>query len=189
MQRAEGVRVAHPLYQAGGDGSHPISALDLWLYRVSFPTAMNLNRLWHSTLPRLKTGSLTEAAADRRFLCFGAICGDLYYASAVWSAPANRCQPTGWLELRRLAVGPDAPRNTPSRMLRIMALLIRQERPDVPRLISYHQTDKHTGGIYRAAGWVEVGETKGGEWDTPARPRPRVQSKAPKILWEKKLFG
>ena len=51
VRRAESVRVAYPLFQAGGGGSTPTSALDLWFDAVPLAAAKRLNRLWHSRLP------------------------------------------------------------------------------------------------------------------------------------------
>lgn len=185
-ERAEGVRVAHPLYQAGGDGSHPISALQLRFVPVGVRTAKALNRLWHSRLPRIgDPDSIFKAGA-----CFAAEFAGVYYAAAIWSRPVARLLPLdgSWLELRRLAVAPDAPRNTASRMLGWMARHFRANRPEVVRLLSYQDTAVHTGGIYRAAGWSPV-EVPGSntDWNMPGRPRPAVQSDAPKVRWEKAL--
>lgn len=185
--RAEGVRVAHPLFsQAGGDGSQPISALQLRVESIGFADAKSLNRLWHSRLPRMGTGFVR----NQPFLCFGAEFGGLWYAAAIWSNPVARNLPQReWLELRRLAVAPDAPRNTASRMLRVMALLVRKARPWVTTLVSYHDTAVHTGGIYRAAGWTPTTVNDDGNWDRPGRSRPRAQSEEPKQRWEKVLHG
>lgn len=183
---AESVRVAHPLFQAGGGGSSPTSALHLRLYPVAFPLAVALNRLWHSRLPRYGRGFIKNQSD----LCYAAEYEGLYYAVAIWSNPVARALPQQeWIELRRLAVAPDAPRNTPSRMLAVMARLVSRARPDVLRLVSYSDTEAHTGCIYRAAGWVATVRHRGRtpDWNTPARPRPPSQSRAPKQRWEKVL--
>lgn len=192
MTRAEGVRVAHPLFHAGGDGSQPISALQLFVHRVMPAKAKELNQLWHSRLPRIGDPLSTLYAG----LHFVATFNDVYYAVAMWTHPVSRSLPqTEWLELRRLAVAPDAPRNTASRMLAVMARLIRQERPKVTRLMSYQDTDAHTGGIYRAAGWTATARSKSGTWNQPnsrntngcKRTRPADQSTAEKQRWERVL--
>lgn len=71
-----------------------------------------------------------------------------------------------------------------------MTRLIRREQPEMNRLISYQDTEAHTGCIYRAAGWT-LGETgdSNTQWDMPSRPRPKSQSIAPKQRWEKILHG
>ena len=192
--RAEGVRVAHPLFQAGGDGPQPISALQLRLYQISYPLALALNRLWHSRLPRFGAGFIKR----QPFLCYGAEFGGLYYAGAIWSNPVARNLPQHeWLELRRLAISSDAPRNTASRLLAVMARLIREERPQIVRLVSYHDTTVHAGTIYRAAGWTSTMLGAGGDWNRPnsrnqngtPRTRPPAQSAEPKQRWEKVIRG
>jgi hypothetical protein len=179
---ADSIRVMRPLFQAGEGGSIPTSALCLTLDRVDFETAKGLNRLWHSRLPRFGTGFV----ANQPFLCYAAEFDGLAYAVAIWSNPVARNLPQReWLELRRLAAAPDAPRNTCSRMLAVMTRLIRRERPDVVRLVSYHDTVVHTGGIYRAAGWTSTSVSGNGNWTRRKRPRPAAQSEAPKQRWEK----
>jgi hypothetical protein len=183
-KRADSVRVAYPLFQAEGGGSTPTSALQLTIDTISFAEAKTLNRLWHSRLPRMGTGFIE----NQPFLCFGAEYGGLWYAAAIWSNPVARNLPQHeWLELRRLAVAPDAPRNTASRMLAVMTRLIRRLRPGVVRLVSYHDTEVHTGGIYRAAGWTATSVNRDGNWNRPGRSRPEAQSVAAKQRWEKAL--
>jgi hypothetical protein len=40
------------------------------------------------------------------------------------------------------------------------------------------------GVSLRAAGWTLIGETKGGSWDCPSRPRVDRHPTEPKSLWE-----
>jgi hypothetical protein len=123
--RADGARLARPLFQAGDGGSRPTSALHLWLDRVTLNVARPLNQLWHSTLPRYGRGFIKNQSD----LCYAAEHEGRYYAVAILSNPVARNLPQDtWLELRRLAVAPDAPRNTASRILRIVALLVRRDR-------------------------------------------------------------
>lgn len=181
------IRVMYPFFQTGEGGSiptPPLSAKQLWIEKTTFRLAKELNRLWHSRMPRFGTGS----CKNQRLPSFAATSGDLIYAVAIWSKPAARELPQdNWLELRRMATAPDAPHNTCSRMLRIMELLIRKEWPDVVMLISYQDTESHTGGIYKAAGWKEATLGGGHEWDCESRPRPKAQSNALKRRWEKHL--
>ena len=181
MTRAEGVRAAHPLFQAEGGGSTPTSALQLRLCKIGFDVAKDLNRLWHSRLPRMGTGAIL----NQPFLCYGAEFDGIWYAAAIWSNPVARNLPQQtWLELRRLAIAPDAPKNTASRMLGVMTRLVRRERPDVVRLVSYQDMAVHRGTIYAAAGWEKTTVNKDGGWDRPGRSRPRAQSEAAKQRWE-----
>lgn len=193
-QRAEGVRLAHPLFQAGGGGETPTSALQLWVHRIEYVKARELNALWHSRLPRIGD----PANVMRQTPCFAGTCDGVIYVVAIWSHPVSRSLPQKtWLELRRMAVGPGAPRNTPSRFLAVMARLLRKQEPQVERLISYQDLGVHTGAIYRAAGWVPTVVSKGSTWNKPnsrnlsgrPRVRPADQSTADKQRWEKVLHG
>ena len=188
LQRAESAPVARPPHQAGGGGSIPTSALSIRVERTTLVYALELNRLWHSRLPEFGTGCFPPDRCEKSHVCFAGSDGHMVYAVAIWSKPAARRLPQRtWLELRRFAIAPDAPRNTGSRMLRVMALLIRRERPSVRKLISYQDTEAHVGTIYRASGWVPVEQDRKGarHWNMPSRPRPAAEFTADKIRWEK----
>lgn len=178
MKRAESVRVAYPLFQAGGGGSTPTSALQLFFRTVGLKTARELVRLWHSRLPRFG-----------RFACRVAYTAEhdgLFFATAIWTNPLSHKLPQmAWLELNRMAVAPDAPKNTASRMLAWMARDIRQRLPGVERLISYQDTEVHTGCIYRAAGWEATRLSEVDSWGRPSRARSKSQTESPKQRWEK----
>jgi hypothetical protein len=181
MIRAGDVRVAYPLFQEEGSGSIPTSALQLRVEKIGFLEAKKLNALWHSRLPRFGTGFIV----NQPFLSFGAEFASLWYAVAIWSNPVARNLPQQtWLELRRLAIAPDAPRNTASRMMSIMTRFIRRELPEIERLVSYHDTEVHSGAIYRAAGWTATTVNRHGNWTRKSRDRPRAQSEAAKQRWE-----
>lgn len=181
--RVEGVRVAHPLFQVEGGGASPTSTLSLWFSEAHLKTAKALNALWHSRLPKFARPTCRVA--------YTAECeaNGLYYAAAIWTNPLARMLPQlEWLELNRLAIAPDAPKNTASRMLAWMARDIRKRLPAVCRLISYQDCDIHTGGIYRAAGWVATECGTGGEWNSSSKPRAKVLCGGPKQRWEKVLY-
>lgn len=187
--RAEGDRVAHPLFQAEGGGSTPTSALQLMVHQMEVREACGLNARWHSRLPRLPWSNVVR---NRYSACYGAEFDHVWYAVAIWSSPVagpHAFPIESTVELRRLAVAPDAPRNTPSRMLGVMVRMLRVRFPLVKRLISYQDTEVHTGGIYRAAGWVPVTTTKASEvhWNNGCRDRVKTQSAAAKVRWEKVL--
>jgi hypothetical protein len=101
-----------------------------------------------------------------------------------------------WLELRRFAIAPDAPKNTASRMLRVMRGRIRVDFPGISRLISYQDEEAHRGTIYKAAGWLPTQRHAGGSWSRPnarnlngtPRTRPDFNNAVgPKIRWEYSL--
>ena len=192
ISRAGGVRVAHPLFQTEGSGSTPTSALELVVELVPFQFAKELNAQWHSRLPAFGTGCVT----NMKFLSYAARFGDESYAVAIWSNPVARLLPQAeWLELRRFAIAPEAPKNTASRMLGFMARNIRKTHPLITTLISYQDCEAHKGTIYSAAGWKPTHQHEGGSWNRPnsknANGTPRTRPDAnnsigPKIRWELK---
>jgi len=179
-------RVALPLFQQECGGSIPTSPLQLRIYKISISTAKILNRCWHSRLPIYETGFCLKAR-----VCFGALYDGLYYAIAIWDNPTARILPQDtFLELKRFAIAPDAPKNTASRMISIMTIFIKQQFPEVTTLISYQDTEAHKGTIYKASGWKPTLYRKGGSWWRPNQKRFRPDlNKAigPKIRWEKEL--
>jgi hypothetical protein len=173
--RAEDVRVAYPLFQAEGGGSTPTSALQLRFEPIPARTAQKLNALWHSRLPIYDTGFCLNST-----ISYGAECGGVYYAIAIWTNPVAAALPQHeWLELRRMAISDDAPKNTASRMLAFMARDIKRRFPRVIRLVSYQDCEAHAGTIYKAAGWEATALHRGGSWNRPnaknqnGKPRTR----------------
>ncbi len=178
--RADGVRVAYPLFQAEGGGSTPTSALQLRVGEIQFSLAKKLNRLWHSRLPLLTSPQCRVS--------YAAEFDGIYYVAAVWSRPMAMANPQyEWLELQRYAIAPDAPKNTASRVLSVMTRLIRTRFPEITRLISYQDTESHSGSIYKAAGWTPTLGTKFTDWTNSKRVRAVAQSTAPKQRWEKTI--
>lgn len=139
----------------------PAKATMLIVEPCAVEVARDLIAAWHSRLPKTQRGPWK--------LAFAAHAGYTVFGVALWHNPSARMLPQDWLELRRLAVAPDAPRFTASRMLGQMARWIRREMPEVPTLISYQDCEVHTGTIYRAAGWTDAYTSK---------PRVRDRSKA-----------
>jgi hypothetical protein len=188
---ADDVTDSMPLFRSGGGGAIPTSALQLEIGRCNVHRAIELNALWHSRLPKVHWSNIVRSPPH---ICFVAEVDAIAYASAIWSAPCARLlNGRGWLELRRMAIGDNAPKNTASRMLKIMRLMIRKDLPDIVRLISYQDTDVHNGTIYNAAGWKPIETFKSGNnWNTNARKRdPQTSGKdgraSVKIRWEYQL--
>jgi hypothetical protein len=189
--RADDVRDSMPLFRSGRGGSTPTSALQLQIRRVDVHHAILLNEAWHSRLPK---ADWTNVVRRSPYACYVAEHDAIAYAVAIWSAPCARLlNGRGWLELRRLAIAENAPRNTASRMLRVMRLLLGRELPQIRRLISYQDTEAHTGTIYKAAGWQPTALNKCGEWRRPNQGKRRTsvipQSQAPKRRWEISAIG
>ena len=183
---AGSVRVTHPLFQAEEGGSTPTSALQLVFGSCSRETFRTLNAAWHSRLP------LVGNSHGRVY--YKAEFHGIVYAVAMWSNPVARLLPQReWIELRRLAVSDDAPKNTASRMLAWMARDIKKRFPEVVRLVSYQDCEVHTGTIYKAAGWATAenyisrargwGKSKNGK----GREGRSDQAVAPRMRWERPI--
>jgi hypothetical protein len=177
-------RVACPLFQVKSP-KLPSAVCDLKICMVSAETAAKLNRSWHSRLPEIANFGMCKP-------CFAAEYDGLYYAIAMWSAPLS---PTfngmNYLELRRYAIAPDAPKHTASHMLSVMRKEIKRKMPTIVRFISYQDTEVRSGTIYKASGWRNVGRTHlGGKcgWSNNSRVRLESNGKQPlesvKHRWE-----
>lgn len=156
LKRADDVAVAFPLFQEDRGGSIPTSALSLHVSEIGMRLARDLNRQWHSMLPRTDLGNLL---CGNMSVAYVAECDGIYYAVGIWSQPiiAAMCDGTT-IELRRLAICDNAPKNTASRMLKIMRLLLKKKFPHIRKGISYLAVDVHKGTIYRASGWNPIGK-------------------------------
>lgn len=173
----DGIRVVHPLFQGEGGGANPTSPLQFRIGKMPLRVAVLLNNAWHSRLPEITNPHNCEA--------YGAEFDGRYFAVALWGPPvAREYNGRGYWELRRMAIAPDAPKNTGTRMLRVMRILIERDRSDVCKLISYQDTEAHNGTIYKGAGWMVGGMKKnvGTGWNS--RKRNAMQTTADKVRWE-----
>lgn len=188
-KRGDDVVAAYPLFQAGSGGATPTSPLQFSIVEIPMREACQLNRRWHSMLPRTDLGNMLCGGMS---VAFAAEFDGCYYAVGIWTQPIIRAMCDGkTLELRRLAIGASAPSNTASRMLAVMCRLIRRRTPHIRRLISYLAVDVHRGTIYRASGWSPVGKI------CEARPQRLpgskqratgpLQTTSRKQRWEKEL--
>jgi len=188
MNYAEIVQVEEQsLFQMIDGGAVPTSPLQLKIVKLNVHSACKYNRKWHSRLPVIDWGNVVR---NKHYICFGASFEITCYAVAIWSSPIaqNRFKNgEKILELRRMAISPEAPKNTASRMIKVMISMIKKEFPDIDRLISYQDTEVHRGTIYKASGWEIGGTSKGIKWNTEKRIRNNEQTLAEKIRWEKYL--
>lgn len=184
---ADDVRDSMPLFRSGRGGSIPTSALHLHFRETSVRRAIELNRIWHSRMPE---ANLQNMLWGGRSVAYEAELDEICYAAAIWSAPiaANRLKDGDRsLELRRMAIADDAPKNTATRMIGWMTRDIRKRFPELVKLVSYQDTAVHSGTIYKAAGWVAAYTGKYVDWKTHKDSRKAYgleQSDAPKVRWE-----
>jgi len=152
--------VMFPLFDAVAVA--PIKATQLTVAPCSAAFACQQNAVWHSRLPYVQQGPWIVA--------FAAQYQGTAFAVALWNNPSARTLPQDWLELRRMAVSPNAPHCTASFFLSRMERWIAANMPYVSRLISYQDTAVHKGTIYKAAGWVPA-------WVSKARTRDRSKAR------------
>ena len=190
MESGDSIRVLYPLFQTEDGGSIPTSPLQFTIEIIPKQTAAMLNKLWHSRLPIFETG-----AAPRFKVNYGAFYSGVCFAIAIWGMPISPALPHhSWLELKRMAIAPDAPKNTASRMLRVMVLLIKKKFPEVTTLIPYQDTDVHLGTIYKASGWHISAKHKGGlnvnynmGRNVVMKDNLNKTGMSPKIRWQKEI--
>lgn len=180
---ADDARVACPLFHAEYGGSNPTSARHLLINKCSVKTACELNRLWHSRFPIIDWSNVVR---NQDYVCFVAEYSNIYYAVAIWSSPiCAHAFKNGkeMLELRRMAIASDAPKNTATRMLMVMRRSIFKSFQHIKTLISYQDTEAHNGTIYKAGGWTPVSRSGKPTWNK-SRIRSNPQSFSDKIRWE-----
>ena len=171
-------------FQLGGGGSIPTSPLQMHIKEVGVISACLLNKQWHSRLPYIDWSNVCR---NREYVCYGAIYDLTWFAVAIWSdaVSANRMKDGDKiLELRRMAIAPEAPKYTASWMLGKMVKDIKKRYPYLIKLISYQDTEVHNGTIYKASGWSIGNRSKGMSWTTESRVRNKEQKMAEKIRWE-----
>jgi hypothetical protein len=150
-------------------------------------TACALNEQWHSRLPAIDWSNVVR---NTHYVCFGAKYEGEFYAVAIWSSPVaqNRFKHGKQiLELRRMAISPEAPRNTATQMLSFMRKHIKNNMTDIALLVSYQDTEVHFGTIYKADNWIATSVTEGTSWTTDKRIRNKDQTLADKVRWEYKI--
>ena len=137
-----------------------------------------LVRAWHSTLPN------SPAGFRLAFIAYAP--NQAPVAVALWGRPVARSEDqTTTLQLTRLAHGPGAPRNLGSWFLGQMRRYIRRHMPEIQRLITYHDADRHDGALYRADNWrlVYHRPVTNQDWrNRPGRSSPGVTNR---VKWER----
>ena len=166
----------------------PASPREFSVRSIGVVAACKLNAMWHSRVPLIDWSNVVR---NRFYACYALENKGVSYGVAIWSSPvaANRLKDgQRLLELRRLALAPECPKNTATWMLARMQEDITSRFPEVIRLISYQDTEVHFGTIYKAANWRLANvQTEGQGWTTGKRTRRIEQTMAPKNRWEMDL--
>ena len=121
--------------------------------------ACMLNELWHSRLPKIHWSNVVR---NTHYICFAFFWKEAVIGVGIWSSPVaqNRFKNgKELLELRRLALSDVCPYNTATYVLSQMIKAIKIKFPEIKKLISYQDTKVHSGTIYKAANFKEVGRT------------------------------
>ena len=164
-----------------GGGAIPTSPLQFIISLTDYRTFKKYNELWHSRLPKI-------GGFYVRGLFFKAEFNGQIYAVAGWSEPiARMLSKKNYFELRRFAISPGCPKNTATRIMCIMTKIIRKLKPELVKLISYQDTDVHSGTIYKASGWKAAHKSKPNDMNwvvTHKRKISNYQTFASKIRWE-----
>ncbi len=174
-------RVDMPLFRVG---LNPTSPRQMEVVKTTPQLASELNAAWHSRLPDIHWSNIVR---NRHYICYGAMFDWCYFAVSIWSSPVSqRFDFDTVLELRRMAISPEAPKFTATWMLGKMIKRLRVDLPTITRLISYQDTEVHTGTIYKAGNWKPVSATRFSDWGV-SRKRNAAQSESDKIRWEYQL--
>lgn len=139
-------------------GGSPLKKSAWRVETIPLVDAQKCVALWHYS----KGGSNTAVYRHGLVNC-GSGC---LYGAAWWIPPTKSAaiatHPDNWtgvLALSRLAVAPQAPKNSASFLLASSMRLIDRDR--WPCLVTYADEWRgHTGAIYRATNWTYVGRTK-----------------------------
>lgn len=174
IEDTQDVSMSMPLFKYK-DFIDPISPSQFQVNKVDNVLACKLNQQWHSVLP-LFSGTI-KVSYTSEF-------DGKYYAVAIWSNPVARALPQDtYLELRRFAISSNAPKNTASFMIGKMTRLLKDDFPNLTTLISYQDTEKHFGTIYKASNWSPIITNRNGQgWNS--RKRNVTQSDSIKVRWE-----
>lgn len=115
----------------------------------SWKTCRDLISMWHSTLPNIPPGFKLA------FIAYAPNYEPV--ACATWGRPVARLEDyQETLELTRLAHSPHVPKNFGSWILGQMRRYIRENMPEIKRLISYQDANIHQGTIYKANNWTQI---------------------------------
>ncbi len=149
-------------------------------------TAAELNRQWHSLLPRTDLGNLL---CGNMSVSYGFRYHDDWYAVAIYSQPIIRSLCDGsTIELRRMAVCNKAPKNTATRFLAVTRRQMSTKFPHIRRIVSYQAIDVHHGTIYKADNWIPVGDIVDARPQRLTGSRQRatgpLQTRSRKRRWE-----
>lgn len=115
--------------------------------------------------------------------CIGCCDGDRLCGVVIVGRPVSRKLDDGWTaEVTRLATN-----GTPNACSMLYGTAARAAKAMGYRKILTYILAEEPGTSLRAAGWKCEGDTEGGSWDMPSRPRRDKHPTGPKQRWSKML--
>lgn len=108
----------------------------------------------------------------------------------LWGRPVARAlDQVRTMELTRMYLTDECPKNSESRCIAVATRIIRQRFPEVTTLIAYSDPKAgHDGTIYKAAGWEFAGMTEGRPWaQRPDGRKRKNRAVGSKMRWIKRL--
>ena len=135
---------------------------------------------WHSLLRHSQGWKVAFVLSD----------GIVLVGVATWGRPVARLEDQKTtLELTRMALSDDAPYNAATYFSGRMRKWIRENMPDIKRLISYQDEIAHDGAFYKADNWTLVysGVSRSpNDWQSHGSNRRADSGRKKKAKWERK---
>lgn len=130
-------------------------------------------KAWHRHLPELQGGLFAAAVANDA----GEVVG-----VAVAGNPSRVWQGTGRVVITRVATD-----ETPNACSMLYGAIARAAKALGYREVWTYTLPNEPGTSLRAAGFIDMGLTDGGEWDRPSRARAQALRPEPKRRWLRRL--
>jgi len=120
------------------------------LHKLKPQFASELNREWHSRLPIIHWSNIVR---NRNYICYGACYDWQYFGVGIWSSPVNQNFDFDTvLELRRLAIAPNAPKFTATWMIGKMVKAIREDVLGIIRFSFHWRKDHDKQKVFQCSG-------------------------------------
>lgn len=158
MTSGDSVIEAQQLFQVESGGAIPTSPHQLKLKLTNKLTAQNALSRWHYLGDKgfLSTYNFGVFFSGE---LVGIICYGIPNAPSIKGIYDQTSQ-NDYLELTRLALSPDCPKNSASRVIAISLKLLAKMNPEIKGIITYADTEQgHVGTIYKASNFKYLGLT------------------------------
>lgn len=146
--------------------------MSLRIVPMTVRAARRMVSQWHRHLPELQGGLFAAGVENDGVLCGVAVAGN----------PARAWQGSGRLVISRVAVV-----NAPNACSKLYGALCRAAQALGYREVWTYTLPEEPGTSLRAAGFDDMGRTRGGEHDRPSRRRKPARRPEPKRRWVRRL--